>query len=552
MNGKKFAEKNKSKALIWLLKNSKPHILSLTILTLLGIIISVVSVLFALSSKNVIDAATGTIAKENLKPEIFNLIILLVLQLVLDSSFSFIHVRILGNIKINLKTKLFNTILKKDWLSINNYHTGELLTRLNSDISLISTSVVDIVPSAASLFSRIFLSLYVLFKLDMMFALFCVCLGPVILITAHLYRKQFKTLHKLYQESDGKTSSFMQDALQNTLVIKSFGNENKILPYLKKLQDKNFRISIKRNNISIAANILFFITMTVGYYFALAYGAYKLSIGLMSFGTLTALLQLVGDSISPFKSVSSLLPKFYQTLASAERIIEIENIKNDDERNISLDTDQIYSEMKEIKFENVSFSYNNDKEVIKNLTLSVKKNEFVAVSGTSGMGKSTFLKLILGIIKPKSGLITIDDKYIVDKSLRKMFSYVPQGNMILAGTIKDNIAFSDKEINLEKVIECAKIAQIYDVIVNLEHGFDTLLGEGGSGLSEGQIQRLAIARALYHDADIILLDEATSALDKETELNLLKSLKELNSKTLIIVTHRSEVMDFCDRIISVK
>ncbi len=553
MNGKKSTNKNiKAYASGWLLKTSKPHLFALAVLTILGVLISVVSVAFALCTKNLIDAASGVTPKENLKPEILNLVILLVLQLVLDSSISFLHIRVLGNIRIDLKTKLFNTILKKDWLSVNNFHTGELLTRLNSDVGIIASAIVDVVPSTASLFSSILLSLYVLFKLDKTFAVICICLGPVILLTAHLYRKKFKILHKLYQESDGKTSSFMQDSLQNTLVIKSFGNENKIISYLKKLQDKSFRIAIKRNNISIAANILFFITMTAGYYFAIGYGAYKISIGVMTFGTLTALLQLVGDSISPFRSVSSLLPKVYQAIASTERIIEIEMLQDDECLDNGLDLNKIYSEMKEIKFNNVSFSYSCDKEVLKNLNLSIKKNEFVAISGTSGMGKSTFLKLILGIITPDEGAITIDDKYTLDKNFRKLFSYVPQGNMILAGTIKDNITFSDKEICEEKVVECAKNAQIYDVIKELENGFDTVIGEGGHGLSEGQIQRLAIARALYHDANIILLDEATSALDKDTELSLLKSLKALNSKTLIIVTHRNEVMDFCDRIISVK
>lgn len=542
----------KTTASIWLLKNSMPHIFPLIILTVLGILVSVVSVAFAICTKNLIDAASGVISKESLKPEFFNLIILLVLQLVLDSSISFLQIRVLGNVKIDLRTKLFNAILKKDWLSVNNYHTGELLTRLNSDIGIIAGAIVDIVPGMASLFSRILLSLYVLFKLDKTFALICICLGPVILITAHLYRKKFKTLHKLYQESDGKTASFMQDSLQNILVIKSFGNENKIISYLKKLQDKSFRIALKRNNISITANILFFMTMTAGYYLAIAYGAYKISIGVMSFGTLTALLQLVSDSVSPFKSVSSLLPRVYQAIASGERILEIEQIADDGCLDNGLDLDKIYSDMKEIKFNNVSFSYNDGKEVLKDLNIIIKKNEFVAISGNSGIGKSTFLKLILGIIAPQNGAITLDDKYILDKNFRKMFSYVPQGNMILSGTIKDNITFSDKEVCEEKIIECAKTAQIYDVIKNLENGFDTVIGEGGHGLSEGQIQRLAIARALYHDANIILLDEATSALDKDTELNLLKSLRALNSKTLIIVTHRSEVMNFCDRIISVK
>ena len=453
---------------------------------------------------------------------------------------------------------MFSSILGKDYLSVSKYHTGDLLNRINNDTNVIANSITTVVPGSVSLISRLCLSLYVLFVLDKFLAVVCIVLGPVIVIAARLYKKKFKALHKLYQESDGKTSSFMQDSLLNILVIKSFGNENKILSYLKKFQDKNFRIALKRNNISIVANILFYLVVTAGYYFALGYGAYKISIGVMTFGTLTALLQLVGDSIAPFRTVSSLLPQYYQALASAERIIEILEI--DDEFKLekcktSAQIAELYADMKEICFENVSFSYDGKKKVLDGLDLSIKKGEFVAVSGRSGIGKSTFLKLILGIISPTDGGIYINctnGRISFDKTMRKMFSYVPQGNMLISGTIRDNIAFSEEDVCDERVVQCAKTAQIYDVISKLENGFDTVLGEGGAGLSEGQIQRLAVARALYHNADILLLDEATSALDKDTELSLLKSLKAMNEKTLIIVTHRKEVMDFCDRIISVK
>lgn len=550
--------KNGVSPLKWLAKCASPRLLSLAVLTLVSVAVSVISVYFALCSKDVIDAATNASLRARLFPEMLRLSALLILQIALDSCASFLHIRVLSKIKIDLKENLFSSILKKDYLSVSKYHTGDLLNRINNDTNVIANSITTVVPGSVSLISRLCLSLFVLFMLDKFLAVVCIVLGPVIVIAARLYRKKFKALHKLYQESDGKTSSFMQDSLLNVLVIKSFGNENKILSCLKKLQDKNFRIALKRNNISIVANILFYLVVTAGYYFALGYGAYKISIGVMTFGTLTALLQLVGDSIAPFRTVSSLLPQYYQALASAERIIEILEI--DDEFKLekcktSAQIAELYADMKEICFENVSFSYDGKKKVLDGLNLNIKKGEFVAISGRSGIGKSTFLKLILGIISPTDGGIYINctnGRISFDKTMRKMFSYVPQGNMLISGTIRDNIAFSEEDVCDERVVQCAKTAQIYDVISKLENRFDTVLGEGGAGLSEGQIQRLAVARALYHNADILLLDEATSALDKDTELSLLKSLKAMNEKTLIIVTHRKEVMDFCDRIISVK
>lgn len=550
--------KNGISPLKWLIKCASPRFLSLAVLTLVSVAVSVISVYFALCSKDVIDAATNVSLRARLYPEMLRLSALLILQIALDSCASFLHIRVLSKIKIDLKENLFSSILGKDYLSVSKYHTGDLLNRINNDTNVIANSITTVVPGSVSLISRLCLSLYVLFVLDKFLAVVCIVLGPVIVIAARLYKKKFKALHKLYQESDGKTSSFMQDSLLNILVIKSFGNENKILSYLKKLQDKNFRIALKRNNISIVANILFYLVVTAGYYFALGYGAYKISIGVMTFGTLTALLQLVGDSIAPFRTVSSLLPQYYQALASAERIIEILEIDNEfklEKCKTSAQIAKLYADMKEICFENVSFSYDEKKKILDKLNLNIKKGEFVAISGRSGIGKSTFLKLILGIISPTEGGIYINctnGRISFDKTMRKMFSYVPQGNMLISGTIRDNIAFSEEDVCDERITECAKTAQIYDVISKLENGFDTMLGEGGAGLSEGQIQRLAVARALYHDADILLLDEATSALDKDTELSLLKSLKAMNEKTLIIVTHRKEVMDFCDRIISVK
>lgn len=534
----------------WLYKKSKIHIPKLIILTVLGCAMSVLSIMFALVSKDVIDAATGASGK-SFYSQAAKLVIFLVLQLGLQSAIAVLFNMTVGKIRITLKTDLFKTLLEKDWLSVNKYHTGELSNRLNSDINLIADSITDIVPSFLSLATSIVLGLYTLFKLEPTFSLICLAIGPLIIIAARFYRNKFKELHKKYQETDGLTRSFMLDCLKNTLVIKSFQNEMKMLTHLTKLQINNYKTGVKRNNVSIMANILFYLAVTAGYYFALAWGAYRISSGAITFGTLTAMLSLVGDAVTPFKSMSSLFPKFFQTTASAERIIELEQLENEKEDGEPIED---FSKFESIAAENVSFYYNEENKIIEDFSFEIKKGEFVAVNGPSGVGKSTLLKLMLGIISPSSGNLygVFDGKRIkLKKSTRGLFSYVPQGNMILAGTIEENIAFSSGEIDEKRIIESAKIAEIWDVINNLPDGLKTKLGEDGTGLSEGQIQRLAIARAIYHNSQILLFDEATSALDRDTEIKILKNIASLDEKTLIIVSHRKEVLNFCSKKINI-
>ncbi len=536
----------------WLYEKSKPHILKLVILTVLGCAMSVLSIMFALVSKDVVDAATGAVGKD-FKTETIKLVVFLILQLAGSSAVAFLYNVTVGKIRITLKTDLFKSILNKDMLKVSKYHTGELSNRLNSDINLIADSITDIVPSSISLITSIVLGIYTLFKLEPIFSIICLIIGPVIVVAARFYRNKFKSLHKRYQETDGLTRSFMQDCLQNMLVIKSFRNESKILSNLETLQINNFKTGMKRNNVSIIANILFYLTVTAGYYLALAWGAYRISTGAITFGTLTAMLSLVGDAVTPFKSLSSLFPKFFQTTASAERIMEIEAI-SDEVKDVSENAKTDFSDFEKIVFENVSFSYNEENTVLKDFNGEIKKGDFVSINGRSGIGKSTLLKLMLGIMKPQSGRIyaVCGGKEIpLTASSRGLFSYVPQGNMILTGTIEENIAFSTGEIDEKRVLESAKTAEIEDVINSLGEGIKTKLGEGGAGLSEGQVQRLAIARAIYHNSPILLFDEATSSLDKDTEMKILNNLSRLDSKTLIIVSHRKEVLNFCSKNINI-
>ena len=367
------------------------------------------------------------------------------------------------------------------------------------------------------------------------------------LAATYIYKKKIKTLHIKCRESDGKVRSFIQETIQNFLVVKAFGRESYMSRKAYSLQTDNYKLNVKRSTAGIMANILFFLAVTMVYYGALAWSVYRLSLGLITFGTVTAVLSLVSQLQSPFREVAGILPQTYMVLASAERLIELENIKEETQY---IETNRDLSQFSKISFHNVSFSY-DETEVLKNVSLDIKKGEFVALCGISGAGKSTMTKLLLSVLVPNEGnvLLKFEDGESINfnSDMRKMFSYVPQGNMILSGTIRDNITFADETPDEEKLKKVIEIAQIKDFIDKTPNGLNTYLGEKGHGLSEGQVQRIAIARALYFDAPVLLLDEATSSLDIATESNLLSSIKELTDKTCIIISHRREVIDACDK-----
>ena len=540
--------KDKNRPLDWIIKHSKHCIAQLSLLTFLGIFISVFAVAFSLVSKNVVDIAAGQ-TSGNLIVAGVGLGVLVIGQLVVHILYSLVDVRLLGRLRIVIRNDLFSSILSKKWIEINKYHTGELQNRLYSDVSVVVSGIVDIIPNAVSFIARIVLSFCALYMMDSFFAVLCLLVGPVILMLTRIYSRYMKRWHKRCLESEGRVRSFLQESLQNLMVIKSFGNENKIVENATSLQKDAYNLEIQKNNISITASVMFSLIMTVAYYFTLGWCAYKLSVGVMSFGTLIAMLQLVGQVQSPFKELSAILPKYYSMIASAERILEIKQMGNDKSEDCG-DAYDVYNNMKKIVVENLSFSY-DDEKVLDDTGFEIEKGEFVAICGRSGIGKSTLIKLLLSIIYPDSGCIYLNlsdgSRLPVSKDTRNLFAYVPQGNMILSGTIRENIAFSNKLASEEDIIRCARMADMWEYIEGLPDGLDTILGEKGLGLSEGQVQRLAIARALLYDAPILLLDEATSALDDATERRVLDNIRKMDCKTCILVSHKKAAVEMCDK-----
>lgn len=536
----------------WIFKNGKKSFPAIIILTLLSVAMSIIQVHFATASKDVIDVATKE--TDGVFLVVFGVLIgLLVLRLVLQIVANYVEVHTSSRFEIALKRRIFKTLIGKDYLSVAKYHSGELLNRIDSDVAVIVNGIIAILPSAALLFTSVVAAFCVLFNIDKTLAVIILCIGPLVVFGARIYSSKFKEMHKKCQEYNGKTKSFMLEILQNILVVKSFGNEKVVLDKSQDLQEKSYRLRIKQVTISLFAQVGLFLIFNAGYYFALGYGAYRLSTGALTYGDVIAILALVNQIQMPFKNISSLLPQAFAVSASIERIIELEDLKDESDTGSEINA-ELYNDLEEIIYENATFSYSDD-SVVSGIDMKIKKGECVVVAGESGAGKSTAIKLLLGIMSPDDGRIYIKGRFgeiEVGKQTRPLFAYVPQGNLILSGTIRENVSFGHTDAKDEDIITACKIAQIWDFIETLDLGLDTVLGEKGLGLSEGQAQRISIARALLYNAPILLLDESTSALDSVTEKELLSAIRNMTDKTCIIVSHKQAAFDISDNVIYIE
>ncbi len=540
--------KNKNEAYGWLWKNSRGSRVFIILLTALSITYSLLQLSFVGASKRVIDIATGTLQGE-LVNACITLGVLLLVQLTMQIGVNFMNVHASSRLEISLKRRVFATLMQKQYLSVAKYHSGELLNRISSDVSVIVNGIIGIIPSGALFITSIIGGFFYLWKIDSLLAVIILSVGPFVAIGARLYSSKYKVLHKKCQEADGDTKSFMLEILQNLLVVKSFCSEDAALDCAETLQRKSYKLRVIRVLVSIVANVGMFIIFNAGYYFALAYGAFRLSQGVLTYGDITAILQLVNKIQTPFKSVSSLVPQAFAVAASAERLLEFERLPDENNSGDALPAG-VYADMREIVFDNVTFRYAED-SVVSGINMRLKKGNCVVIAGESGAGKSTAIKLLLGILQPQSGKIYINagmKNYEVGRATRSLFSYVPQGNLILSGSIRDNICFARPDATEEQIIHAAKVAQIWDFIQTLDDGLDTKIGEKGLGLSEGQAQRISIARALLYDAPVLLLDESTSALDSATEAALLQAVRSMTDKTCIIVSHKKAAFEICDEV----
>lgn len=550
---RKFNKSLKNPTLGWIFGVSRNLKYGMLLLVLLNSAISVSAVVFALVLREAIDGAVAG-NRECFLHYALILGLIIAAQIAVRAVIRYMDEYVRANMENRLKCRVYKTILSRQYDRITAFHTGELQNRMTNDAVVVADGFAQIIPGITAMLVKLVGAAAVLFVLDYRFSVIFFVGGAVVLVFTTLFRRIMKKLHGRVQSADGELRSYLQENLTSLMVLKTFGAEDKSITASKEYMAQHKKARMKRNTFSNLCNIGFAIVMNGGYIFGLLWCGLGILAGNITYGTLSAVLQLVNQIQQPLANMTGYLPKYYGMLSSAERLMELEElpeevIEDKYDRNFCR---TFYEKLESIVCENVTFAYEND-IVLYNASLSVNKGELLAVMGNSGAGKSTLLKLLLAMYVPENGKIyfkSSDGAYPVTEAYRRMFAYVPQGNFLMSGTVTNAIVFLDErenDIDMNRVRAAAHIACADTFIEKLENGYDTFIGERGMGLSEGQAQRLAIARALYTDAPVLIFDEATSALDEATEKEVLKNIRELTDKTVIIVSHRKAVLDVCDR-----
>lgn len=531
------------KALKWICRLSKPRLGGLAAVIAINGVTACAGTLTALLTKGLLDNAQSGSRGGVVRYAVL-LAVLSAVQIALFVAGKYLGERLRARLDVNFRDRVFSSVLSKKYGEINSFHSGEIVNRMTGDVAVVTEAVSGIPPSLVSIAVRLFCAFTALVIMQWQFAVIFFFGGILIYLATLFLRKKIKQLHREMQKREGLTRSFWQEMFEKMLVVKAFGAEKTAEAKSKALQNDHYEAKIKKSTFAAASSGAAGLVTKVGYIFSLVWCGRGLLYGTMTFGSLTAITSLVSQVQTPFSGLSGIMPRFYAALSSAERLMELEELANEEENTQEAN----FGSFKELSAENLTFSY-DDRRVIDGLSFKIRRGELVSVVGESGVGKSTLFKLLLSIYKCDGRLeFTLDDAVLeAGKTARRLFAYVPQGNLLFSGTLRENLLFLVGDRTDAEIDNALKIACAYEFVYASPAGLDSVLGEGGSGFSEGQIQRIAVARAILSGREILLLDEATSALDEKTEKRLLENIKKLTDKTCIMVTHKPAALDICDK-----
>ena len=536
----------------WIFSYSKRYKGAILFYTLLGIFGTSLGLVGSVASKYMIDIITGY---QTSKLGVMIAIMLgsAMFSLVFSNLINRISVKLSIDINNDIQADIFDKIIDADWLEINKYSNGDVLNRFNSDVNTVSGNAISWLPTIVIAIYNFIATFAVIWHYDKVMSMIAFASAPVMLLMSRFLIKKQREYGQKVKEMSSQMMTFEVETFYNFDTIKSFGISSLYGTKLREWQRKFKKISLEYNLFTIKTGIFMSILGMIVQYAAFGYCLFRLWTHDITYGTMTLFLQQRSNLSSAFNNVVSIIPSFLNSSISAHRIRELAQLPKEVHIPESSELDQYVEDGFQIRMRDVDFSYVEGTRVITDSKFKACPGEIVALVGPSGEGKTTMIRLILGLIRPEKGqsfMVASNGREVeMNMETRHLFAYVPQGNTILSGTIAENMRMVKEDAADEEIVEALKIACAWDFVEKMPETINSKIGERGRGFSEGQAQRIAIARAVLRDAPILLLDEATSALDVTTERRVLKNLiQQRPNKTCIVTTHRPSVLNLCQRV----
>jgi ABC-type multidrug transport system fused ATPase/permease subunit len=532
-------------SIFWLFSQAGPYAKQLSVKLAISTFTLAMGFAGTIVSKYIIDATTsGSLNWTYVTYMILAAVFTILFSAVADIFDSYISEKF----EFGMRCDMFDQIQTGVWNELSKYHSGDIVTRLTTDISTISSGLISIIPSAIIMGLRLLISFCILFYFDRWLAVFALFVAPIGAICALLYRKKYGYYYNKLRDTESSYRTFMQESLSNIAVIKTFQLEADNMNYMKNIRRERMSLVMSSSRLSALMSAFISLVYRTAYVVAFCWSAYRISTGQITYGTMTVFLSLVSQVQGSISSLGSTIPELYRMLISARRITDIVDIQNEDYKDITSVPEQVSVEIKDM-----TFSYDGKKNILEHLSLNVKPGDIVGIVGHSGAGKTTLIRLLLSLLKPNEGSVEYIDengnRENAQPASRRFISYVPQGNTLLSGSIAQNLRMGKKNASEEELWEALRMADADTFVMKTEDGLDTKLTEKAGGLSEGQAQRIAIARALIRNRPQLILDEATSALDEDTESRILSRITKSYGKTIFIITHRRSMLRYCNRVI---
>ena len=536
----------------WILSYSARYKLAIVFYVFLGVFSTTLGLVASVASKYMVDIITGY-QMDKLGLLIVIMVGSAMFSLLFNSLISRLSTKLSIFINNDIRADIFDKIMDADWMAISHYSNGDVLNRFNSDVQTVSGNAISWLPTIIISLYRFVATFAVILHYDPTMALIAFASAPFMLLISRVLLKKQREYNQKVREMSSQVMSFEVETFYNMDTIKSFGTAPYYGKKMRQWQQKMKKLSLEYNLFTIKTDVLLKVIGMGVQYLAFGYCLFRLWTRDITYGTMTLFLEQRSNLSGAFNSVLSIIPSFLSSSVSAHRIRELVELPREVHLAESPELDAYARDGFEVRMKDVDYAYVEEKQVITDSQFVAKPGEIVALVGPSGEGKTTMIRLILGLIRPNEGtvsLIASNGRAVeMNADTRHLFSYVPQGNTILSGTIAENMRVVKEDATDEEIIEALKIACAWEFVSKLPETINSSVGERGRGLSEGQAQRIAIARAVLRDSPVMLLDEATSALDVTTERTVLRNIvQQRPNKTCIVTTHRPSVLNLCQRV----